>query len=48
VYTIKKAGYSGVFMFEAGRDKENKTLSPQQLVNCYKKIEADCAAYIQQ
>jgi sugar phosphate isomerase/epimerase len=48
VHHIRKAGYNGVFMFEAGKNRENKAISPQELVNCFKKVEADYAAYTQQ
>jgi sugar phosphate isomerase/epimerase len=47
VYHIKKAGYNGVFMYETTKDKENKSVSSQQLANSYKMIEADYAAYAQ-
>jgi sugar phosphate isomerase/epimerase len=47
VHHIRKAGYNGVFMFEVTKNKENKAVSPQQLANSFKQIEADCATYTQ-
>jgi sugar phosphate isomerase/epimerase len=48
VHHIKSKGYKGVFMYETTKDKENEPVSPQQLANSFKMIEADYAVYAQQ
>ncbi|MDR1717229.1 MAG: sugar phosphate isomerase/epimerase [Prevotella sp.] len=44
VYNIKKAGYNGVFMYEATKDKENKPVSPRRLADSFKMIEKEYTA----
>ncbi|MDR1120932.1 MAG: sugar phosphate isomerase/epimerase [Dysgonamonadaceae bacterium] len=45
VHHIRKAGYSGVFMFETTKDRDNKSVSPTQLADSFKMIEKESNAY---
>jgi sugar phosphate isomerase/epimerase len=48
VHHIRKAGYTGVFMYETTKDRENSAVSPKRLADSFKMIERECAAYSQQ